>query len=165
MVKPTQPAPMASTPFPPHVSLVRAILIMGVWLIMRVKQHGFWPPLPHVSSPSCWLWVKRGWTAEMRSWRQSCLLMTCKVISCGLVKLKAASLGCNSWWSCPPFTRPNPSFGLSLRDSWKEARGAGGSDDAKKDGNEPRDEKKFSCQMKQRWYLGALWVWISQTKH
>lgn len=42
--------------------------------------------------------------------RQSCLLMACKVISCGLVKLKAASLGCNSWQSCPPFTLANPSF-------------------------------------------------------
>lgn len=42
--------------------------------------------------------------------RQSCSLMACKVISCGLVKLKAASLGCNSWQSCPPFTPANPSF-------------------------------------------------------
>lgn len=42
--------------------------------------------------------------------RQSCSLMACKVISCGLVKLKAASLGCNSWQSCPPFTLANPSF-------------------------------------------------------
>lgn len=48
---------------------------------------------------------------EMRdSERQSCSLMACKVISCGLVKLKAASLGCNSWQSCPPFTLANPSF-------------------------------------------------------
>lgn len=46
------------------------------------------------------------WEAE----RQSCSLMACKVISCGLVKLKAASLGCNSWQSCPPFTLANPSF-------------------------------------------------------
>lgn len=42
--------------------------------------------------------------------RQSCSLMACKVISCGLVKLKAASLGCNSWQTCPPFTPANPSF-------------------------------------------------------
>lgn len=46
----------------------------------------------------------------MRAGRQSCSLMACKVISCGLVKLKAASLGCNSWQSCPPFTLANPSF-------------------------------------------------------
>ena len=49
----------------------------------------------------------------MEKWeteRQSCSLMACKVISCGLVELRAASLGCNSWQSCPPFTLANPSF-------------------------------------------------------
>lgn len=47
---------------------------------------------------------------KLEDGRQSCSLMACKVISCGLVKLKAASLGCNSWQSCPPFTLANPSF-------------------------------------------------------
>jgi len=42
--------------------------------------------------------------------RQYCSLIACKVISCGLVKLKAALLGCNSWQTCPPFTLANPSF-------------------------------------------------------
>lgn len=56
--------------------------------------------------------------------RQSCSLMACKVISCGLVKLKAASLGCNSWQSCLPFTLANPSFGGFLSQS--EIRGKRG---------------------------------------
>lgn len=105
------------------------------------------------------------WEAE----RQSCSLMACKVISCGLVKLKAASLGCNSWQSCPPFTLANPSFrafshnqrfmergrkrrlyeARKRRKWWRQ----------KENCNQAQHEKKFKRQPKrhQDWSFGWCW--------
>lgn len=71
--------------------------IQSEWLSFRMSHHYV---------VDCGEKGMEKWEAE----RQSCSLMACKVISCGLVKLKAASLGCNSWQSCPPFTPANPSF-------------------------------------------------------
>lgn len=76
----------------------RAVKVQSEWLSFHMSHH-------YVVDGR-----KKG-DGEMKdSEKQSCSLMVCKVISCGLVKLKAASLGCNSWQSCPPFTLANPSF-------------------------------------------------------
>lgn len=97
--------------------------------------------------------------------RQSRSLMACKVISCGLVKLKAASLGCNSWQSCPPFTLTNPSFrAFSHNPRFMEKGRKEESDDGREICNHAQDEKKFKCQPRRRqdwglrWRLRALWA-------
>lgn len=88
----------------------------------------------------------------MEKWeteRQSCSLMACKVISCGLVKLRAASLGCNSWQSCPPFTLANPSFrAFSHHQIFMERGRKRGLDEARK---KNYDDKKGKLQSGTRW--------------
>lgn len=109
------------------------------------------PFMPHVSSLCCWLWGKED--GEMRE-RQSCSLMACKVISCGLVKLKrlhwvviAGKVVLHSLKLILP-----SGLSLTIRDSWKEAEREACTKQGGKwwwqkgNCNQAQDEKKFRRQ-------------------
>lgn len=130
------------------------------------------PFSPHISTLCCWF--RGNQDGEMRdSERQSCSLMACKVISCGLVKLKAASLGCNSRQSCPPFTLANPSFRVFFHNHGeihgKKAEretalwGKEENDDDKENSNQALDERIESAEengvWRSRW---VFWAWFKQ---
>lgn len=140
----------------PNHFLVNLVLRLSSSFCFQGSENKAWIPfIPRVSSLCCWMWGRGD--GEMKDFeRQSCSLMACKVISFGLVELKAASLGCNSWQTCPPFTPANPSFRAfpHIRVSWKEAERGGYMRHGRKWQrkkeicNQAADEEKFKWQPK-----------------